>query len=265
MGSIESATTPMPVVFVGHGNPMHAISTDRYTEAWRAIGASMPRPTAIVSISAHWYIDCTRVTAMERPQTIHDFGGFPEELFAVEYPAPGSPALAERLAEILAPVEVGLSTSWGLDHGTWSVLVHMFPDADIPVVQLGIDRTQPPEFHYELGQKLQALRDEGVLIFASGNVVHNLHAYAWGQETAEPFPWAVDFEQTVRASLDSHDHAPIIAYETLGESAMMSVPTPDHYLPLLYVISLCRGGERVSYPVAGFDGGSISMLAIQVG
>src|SRR5690606_4179376 len=157
-------------------------------------------------------------------------------------------------------VEVGLSNSWGLDHGTWSVLVHMFPEADIPVVQLSIDRTQPASFHYELGQKLQALRDEGMLIFASGNVVHNLHTYAWGNEAMEPYPWASEFEATVRTALETHDHSPLIGYETLGRAGEMSVPTPDHYLPMLSVIGLCRGGEAVSFPVEGFDGGSISML-----
>jgi 4,5-DOPA dioxygenase extradiol len=256
----------MPAIFVGHGNPMNAILPNAYTDAWRAMAASFPKPKAIVCISAHWYVRGTKVTAMERPRTIHDFGGFPKELFAVEYPAPGNPDLASRVANLLmaTPVELDDHT-WGIDHGTWSVLVHMYPQADVPVIQLSIDRTEPALFHYELAVRLQPLRDEGVLILGSGNLVHNLHAYSWGAREGSAFDWAVEFETRARELLESHNHEPLIAYESMGRSAQLSIPTPDHYLPFLYVIALCRGDDTLSYPVEGFDGGSISMLAIKVG
>jgi len=207
----------------------------------------------------------TSVTATEAPRTIHDFGGFPRELYEVRYPAPGSPALAERVRDLLAPLPVGLDYRWGLDHGTWSVLCHVFPGADTPVVQLSIDETEGPEFHYETARRLAPLRDEGVLVVGSGNVVHNLHAYAWGRHPVEPFDWAVRFEERVRALLLARDDAPLVAYESLGRDALMSAPTPDHYLPLLYVIALRREGEEASFPVEGFDGGSISMLTVRIG
>jgi 4,5-DOPA dioxygenase extradiol len=219
----------------------------------------------VLSVSAHWYLPATLVTAQDVPRTIHDFGGFPRELYEVQYPAPGAPQLAARVGELLAPVPVGPDESWGLDHGTWSVLCHVFPDADVPVVQLAIDETQPASFHYELGRRLAPLRDEGVLIAGSGNLVHNLHAYGWGRRNVEPFDWAVRFEELARASLLSGDHAPLVAYESLGRDAMLSAPTPDHYLPLLYVIAAQREGDEISFPVEGFDGGSISMLTVKVG
>ena len=258
-------TAAMPALFVGHGNPMNAISKNAYTDAWAAIGRSVPRPRAVLSVSAHWYVPACAVTATPAPPTIHDFGGFPEALYEVTYPAPGSPELARRVGELLAPVAVGLDTEWGLDHGTWSVLTHMFPDAHIPVVQLSIDKRQPPGFHYELGKRLAPLRDEGVLIVGSGNLVHNLHAYAWGDRGTLPFDWAVRFEDRVRELLLAGDDAPLVAYESLGRDAMLSIPTPDHYLPLLYLLGLRRAGEPLSFPVEGVDGGSVSMLAVRFG
>jgi len=256
---------PMPAVFFGHGNPMNALDRNEYTEGWSRIGSQLPRPKAILCVSAHWYLSATLVTAQERPRTIHDFGGFPRELHEVEYPAPGDPELAHRVKDLLAPVSVGLDTRWGLDHGTWSVLCHAFPEADVPVIQLSIDETQPAEFHYETAKRLSGLRDEGVLIAGSGNLVHNLHAYAWGRQQVEPLDWAVRFEERARELLLAGDHRPLIAYETLGRDATLSVPTPDHYLPLLYVIAQMREGEQVSFPAEGFDGGSVSMLSVQVG
>ena len=255
----------MPAIFFGHGNPLNALQTNSYTAAWQNIGQSIRRPSAILCVSAHWYIPGTFVTAMAQPRTIHDFGGFPRELYDVSYPAPGSPELAQRVRELLAPVKVGMDHSWGLDHGTWSVLCHVFPDADVPVVQLSIDETQPASFHHELAGKLQSLRDVDVLIIGSGNLVHNLHAYAWGRHSAEPFPWAIRFEQEVKSHLLAADHAPLVAYETLGRDALLAVPTPEHYLPLLYVIGLGRRTDQVTFPVEGVDGGSISMLAVQIG
>jgi 4,5-DOPA dioxygenase extradiol len=258
-------TSPMPVIFFGHGNPLNALRENDYTQAWKALGQKLARPKAVLAVSAHWYLPGTAVTAMPAPATIHDFGGFPPELFEVRYPAPGDPDLAHRIKGLLAPCAVELDHRWGLDHGTWSVLCHVFPNADVPVVQLSIDETRPPEFHYQLGKRLSTLRDEGVLIIGSGNLVHNLHTYAWGRHAVEPFDWAVRFEQQARAFLLAGDDAPLINYETLGRDAMMAAPTPDHYLPLLYVIALRRQDERVTFPVEGFDGGSISMLSVQIG
>jgi len=256
---------PMPAIFFGHGNPLNALQSNAWTKGWAAIGNSIPKPKAIVCISAHWYLPATLVTAQEQPRTIHDFGGFPRALYEIKYPAPGDSQLASRVKDLLGPVSVGLDTKWGLDHGTWSVLCHVFPDADVPVIQLSIDETQPASFHYEVAKRLSSLRDEGVLIVGSGNLVHNLHAYAWGRQQASPLDWAVRFEERVRELLLSGDHDPLIAYETLGRDAILSVPTPDHYLPLLYVIAQMREGEPIRFPVEGFDGGSVSMLSVQIG
>lgn len=254
----------MPAIFFGHGNPLNALLRNEYTEAWAAIGREIPRPKAILCISAHWYIPGVAVTAMAAPRTIHDFGGFPRELYEVQYPAPGSPELAMRLNELLEPLDAGLDESWGLDHGTWSVLVHVFPEADIPVVQLSIDETQPAEFHYNLAKRLAPLRDEGVLVIGSGNLIHNLHAYAWGRHDVEPFDWALRYEEKARELMLAGDHRPLVEYESLGRDAMLSAPTPDHYLPLLYILALQRDGDEISFPVGGFDGGSISMTAVLV-
>ena len=255
----------MPVIFMGHGNPMNAIQDNDYTKAWALIGSEIPRPEAILSISAHWYIPQTAVTAMPAPRTIHDFGGFPEALYKVQYPASGAPALANRVRDLLSPNSIDLDYQWGLDHGTWSVLSHIYPDADIPVVQLSIDWTKPPEFHYELGKMLAPLREEGVLIIGSGNLVHNLHAYSWSRHPVEPFDWAVRFEERVKKLLSDAVDEPLINYMTLGKDAILSIPTPDHYLPLLYVIGCRKEGERLGFPVKGFDGGSVSMLSVQFG
>jgi 4,5-DOPA dioxygenase extradiol len=255
----------MPAIFFGHGNPMNAIERNRYADAWREIGRAIPRPKAILSISAHWYLPGTRVTAMEQPRTIHDFGGFPRPLYEVQYPAPGDVALCRRVQELVAPGGVGLDQAWGLDHGTWSVLVHVYPQADVPVVQLSIDETQPAAYHYDLGRRLAPLREEGVLVMGSGNLVHNLHAYAWGRHPVEPYDWALRFEERARACMSAANHEPLVAYETLGPDAMLSAPTPDHYLPLLYVLGTARADDTVTYPVDGIDGGSVSMLTVIVG
>ncbi|HEY3486780.1 MAG TPA: 4,5-DOPA dioxygenase extradiol [Gammaproteobacteria bacterium] len=255
----------MPAIFFGHGNPLNALEDNQYTRAWSDIGRRISTPRAIVAVSAHWYVRGTHVTAMPAPRTIHDFGGFPPALYQVQYPAPGDPALAQRLQELLHPVEVGLDMHWGLDHGTWSVLCHVFPKADIPIVQLSIDRTQPPAFHYALGRKLADLRAEGVLVIGSGNLVHNLHTYAWGRHPVAPFDWALRFETRARELLASGEHAPLVDYESLGADALLSVPTSEHYLPLLYVIALQRQGEAATFPVTGIEGGSVSMLALQIG
>jgi len=255
----------MPAIFFGHGNPMNALTQNAYTRAWNKIGAELPRPKAILCVSAHWYAPFTALTGMLSPRTIHDFGGFPRELFEFSYPAPGDPALAMRVRELLEPIDAGIDQQWGLDHGTWSVLAHVFPDAGVPVVQLSIDETKPPEFHFEAGKMLAQLRDENVLVIGSGNVVHNLHAYAWGRHPAEPFDWAVRFDARVRELLSSGDMMPLVDYESLGRDALLSAPTPDHYLPLLYIAGMRRDGDDVSFPVTGMDGGSISMLSVRFG
>ena len=257
--------TRMPALFFGHGNPMHAIDRNHWTEAWAGIGRAIRRPKAILSVSAHWYPPATLISAMERPRTIHDFGGFPKALFEVEYPAPGDPQLARRVQQLLAPVDAVLDDDWGLDHGTWSVLCHVYPDADVPVVQLSIDETQPAQFHYDVGRRLAPLREEGVLVIGSGNLVHNLHTYAWGRHPQEPYDWAVRFETLARERMLAGDHQPLIDYESLGRDAMLSAPTPDHYLPLLYILGLQQADESASFPVEGVDGGSISMLSVQIG
>ena len=255
----------MPAIFIGHGNPMNALTINVYTRSWRSIGEAMPKPKAVLCISAHWYIPALAVTAMEQPRTIHDFGGFPRELFEFQYPASGSPALAERVNGLLGGNVAMDESHWGLDHGTWSVLCHVFPEADVTVVQLSIDETKPASWHYDTAKLLAPLRNDGVLVIGSGNIVHNLHTYAWGDQSGEPFDWALRFDQNARGLMLSGTHAPLIEYETLGKDALLSAPTPDHYLPLLYILALQADGDEVSFPVEGFDGGSISMTTVMVG
>lgn len=244
---------------------MNALADNEYTRGWKRIGERIERPKVILSISAHWFVPETGVTITTAPRTIHDFGGFPRELYNVQYRAPGDPVLARRVQKLLAPLPVKLDESWGLDHGTWTVLRHAYPNADIPVVQLSIDETQPASFHYAVGKQLAPLRDEGVLIVGSGNIVHNLHAYGWGRHVLEPFDWAVRFEDHAKQMLLANEHKPLIQYELLGPDAHLSIPTPDHFLPLLYVIATAQKDDRISFPVQGVDGGSISMLTVQVG
>ncbi|HEX8011785.1 MAG TPA: 4,5-DOPA dioxygenase extradiol [Casimicrobiaceae bacterium] len=258
-----SPASRLPAIFFGHGSPMNTLEHNRYTDAWRELGALAGKPKAILAVSAHWYIRGTAVTAMERPKTIHDFYGFPQALFDVQYPAPGDPKLAARVRDLLAPVEVALDQSWGLDHGTWSVLKHAFPDADVPVVQLAIDAREPPSFHHALGARLAALRDEGVLIVASGNVVHNLSTIGWSG--GPPYDWAVRFNDYVREAIAAKQYQRLVDYEKAGADARLAVPTPEHYLPLLYVLGAQRDGESVHVAVDGIEIKSIGMLSIWVG
>jgi 4,5-DOPA dioxygenase extradiol len=254
----------MPALFIGHGSPMNAIEDTEWSRAWRALGAALPRPRAILVISAHWMTSDVGVTAMAQPQTIHDFGGFPDALFAMQYPAPGDPALAARIQHLLQPLPVTLDQEWGLDHGAWSVLVHLFPEADIPVVQLSLDLSQPNRFHHELGQRLRPLRDEGVLILGSGNVVHNLRLIQW--QDGRPVPaWSPRIEQRVIDCLAAGDHASLIDYAALDPEALLAIPTAEHYLPLLYIAGLQQEGEAIAFPVRGIDLATISMLCVQVG
>jgi 4,5-DOPA dioxygenase extradiol len=255
----------MPAVFFGHGSPMNALARNPHTLAWAQFRERAPRPRGILCVSAHWYIRGTAVTAMSQPKTIHDFGGFPKALYEVEYPAPGDPALATRVKDLLAPTAVVEDrTDWGLDHGTWSVLKHVYPKADIPVVQLAIDSTKPLAAHYQLARRLAPLRDEGVLVVGSGNVVHNLGMVRRDDE-AEPWPWATRFNSEVRSRLVANDHASLTDMSVLGEDGAKSIPTPEHYLPLLYVIALQRPHDRLAFLTDGIELGSISMMSVAIG
>jgi 4,5-DOPA dioxygenase extradiol len=255
----------MPAVFLGHGSPMNTLARNRHTVAWAQFGERVPRPRGILCVSAHWYIRGTAVTAMPEPATIHDFGGFPKALYEVQYPAPGDPALAARVKRLLAPTTVVEDrTEWGLDHGTWSVLKHVFPKADIPVVQLAIDATQPLAYHYELARRLVRLREEGVLVVGSGNVVHNLGMARW-DEGAEPWPWAARFNSDLRSRLLANDHASLTDIGAFGEDGAKSIPTPEHYLPLLYVIALQQPDDRLAFLTDGIELGSIGMMSVSIG
>jgi 4,5-DOPA dioxygenase extradiol len=243
---------------------MNAIEHNAYTARWTALGLETPRPKAILCVSAHWYLrGATALTINTAPRTIHDFGGFPPELYAVQYPAPGDPALARRVQTLLRPLDAQLEESWGLDHGAWSVLAHAYPNADIPVVQLSIDASQPAQFHYDIGRRLAPLREEGVLIVGSGNLVHNLRAFRWSDPLSPGYDWAVQFEDRARELLLAGEHAPLIDYASLGREAMLAIPTPDHYLPLLYVLGAGHK-DAIDFPVEGQMGGSISMLAVRL-
>ncbi|MDO9452766.1 MAG: 4,5-DOPA dioxygenase extradiol [Stagnimonas sp.] len=256
-------TTPkMPALFIGHGSPMNALERNRYTEAWRALGASLAKPKAVLCISAHWLTRGLAVTTMPKPRTIHDFGGFPQALFDVRYPAPGSPALAGRVCELLKPLPVALDTEWGLDHGAWSVLVHLFPGADVPVVQLSLDATQPEAFHYAIGQQLAALRDEGVLILGTGNVVHNLRRL--DVQTGAAHDWATRFEAFARQAVRARDHAALIDWRAQGADAALATPTPEHYWPLLPVLGTQAVDERAEIVIDGIELGAISMMTVQI-
>lgn len=253
----------MPAAFIGHGNPMNAISHNRYTESWAAFGASMPAPKAILVVSAHWYVNITAVTSMKTPRTIHDFYGFPQPLFDVQYPAHGDPELAARIVDVVEPTYVGLDAdSWGIDHGTWSVLVHMFPKADVPVVQLSINAELPFEYHFNLGAKLHELRSEGVLIVASGNVVHNLRLIDWNSP-GEGVDWAHRFDDSVREIMT--DDAAELGTTKSHLDYAMAVPTPDHFLPLAYLAGLSSAANTPTRTlIDGYEFGSLSMTAYEL-
>ena len=252
----------MPVVFVGHGTPMNALEDTAFSRAWIAAAALLPRPRAVLVVSAHWETEGAAVTAMPRPRTIHDFYGFPPELFAVRYPAPGAPDLAQRVRELLGTPAVALDQEWGLDHGAWSVLVRMFPKAEIPVVQLSLDRTLTPAEHYALASRLAPLRAEGVLILGSGNLVHNLRLLDWSGQAAD---WAVAFDRRVQQLIEQRDHPALVDYHRLGPDASRAIPTAEHYLPLLYALALRGAAEPLQFFAAGIALGALSMRSFRIG
>ena len=257
----EEEDTRMPALFVGHGNPMNALEDNEFSRGWAAQGQMLPAPKAILCISAHWLTKGTRVAAIEKPETIHDFGGFPQSLFDVQYPAPGAPEMAKATSELITSTKVELDYEWGLDHGCWSVLNKMYPAANIPVYQLSIDYYQPPQYHYDLAAQLTALRKKGVLIMGSGNIVHNLRLFTWS-DTA--FDWAVEFDTMIKGCIEKGDHKSVINYKDLGQSALLAVPTNDHYLPLLYTLGVMESTESIRFFNEKTTAGSISMRSFVV-
>jgi 4,5-DOPA dioxygenase extradiol len=257
-----STTDKMPALFIGHGSPMNAIEDNQYRKSWVELGKALPKPNAILSISAHWITNgSTGVTAMDKPKTIHDFGGFPNELYQQQYPAFGSPNLASETVQLVTNTSIYSDFEWGLDHGTWSVLLPMFPNADIPVYQLSIDYSKPAQFHYDLGSQLKKLRDKGVLILGSGNIVHNLGMMNYANKV---FDWASEFDSKIKASIDGGDHQAVVNFKDLGTVARMAHPSYDHFLPLLYILALMEENEKVQYFNESFDLGSISMRSFVI-
>ena len=259
----SSRMSPMPVLFLGHGSPMNAIEDNSFRRSWASAARRLPRPAAVLCVSAHWETPGVLVTASRRPPTLHEFYGFPRELFEARYPAPGHPTLARRVGEIVSRARVGLDGERGLDHGCWSVLLAMYPEADVPVVQLSLDSRQPGSFHYELARELAPLREEGVLILGSGNIVHNLGVLDFGRP--DGYDWAVRFDHEVEKRVLAGDHGPLVAYETLGPEARLAVPTPEHYLPFLYVVALRREEDEVAFFNEETVLGSVSMRCLMLG
>ena len=261
------AAKKSPVLFLGHGSPMNAISENEFVVGFRNVAKDIPKPNAILCISAHWETKGTFVTAMQHPRTIHDFGGFPQALFNVQYPAIGSPELAENIRSLIAKTEVGLDDQWGLDHGAWSVLLHLYPDADIPVVQMSIDYSQDAQYHYELAMQLRSLRQKGVLIVGSGNMVHNLRMISWDKlnEPSFGYDWALSMNEKFKSLLIDRDHDRLIHYDKIGKDAMMAIPTPEHYLPLLYTIGLQSKKDQIEFFNDQAVGGSITMTSVKFG
>jgi 4,5-DOPA dioxygenase extradiol len=256
----------MPVLFVGHGSPMNGIEDNEFSERWIQMAKEIPTPAAVLVISAHWFSNGTRITAMDFPETIHDFGGFPQALFDVQYPAPGNPALAMETASLIQSAHVELDHDWGLDHGTWTVVRRMYPEAKIPVLQLSIDFTKPPRYHYDLAKELYGLRKKGVLIIGSGNMVHNLRMVAWNKMNENyGYDWALTMNDKFKQIISSGDYNPLINYESLGAEARLAIPTPEHYLPLLYSLGLKGSNDRVSFFNDKAVAGSLTMTSVLIG
>ena len=257
----------MPVLFIGHGSPMNGIEDTEFSRRWTKMAQEIPTPKAVLVVSAHWFTKGTQITAMDFPKTIHDFGGFPKELFDVQYPAPGNPILAKETSELLHSANVELDHDWGLDHGTWTVVRHMYPEANIPVLQLSIDYTKGPQYHYDLAKELHALRKKGVLIIGSGNMVHNLRMVAWDKlnEPEYGFDWAIKMNDKFKELIQTGDHQPLINYSSLGKDAMLAIPTPEHYLPLMYSLGLKTNKDDVSFFNDKAVGGSLTMTSVKIG
>jgi 4,5-DOPA dioxygenase extradiol len=261
-----SNTEKMPVLFLGHGSPMNAIEENQFVTGFRDLAKTLPKPNAILCISAHWFTNGTKVTAMEIPRTIHDFGGFPEELFAVQYPAKGSPELATVTQELLLPTEVELDQHWGLDHGAWSVIKHLYPDADIPVIQMSIDYTKSGQYHFELAKKLSALRTKGILIVGSGNIIHNLRMVDFRNINTDNYgyDWAIEARATINDYLLDENFQPLIDFEKQSKAFQLSIPTPEHYLPLIYTLGLKGKSEELSLFNDKLVAGSLSMTSVKI-
>lgn len=259
-------TEKMPVLFLGHGSPMNAIEENQFVTGFRNVAKTLPKPNAILCVSAHWFTKGTKVTAMEMPQTIHDFGGFPQELFNVQYPAKGSPELAQITHELVLPTPVELDHEWGLDHGAWTVIKHLYPNADIPVIQLSIDYTKSAQYHFELAQKLQALRNKGILIIGSGNIVHNLRLVDFANFDRDNYgyDWAIEARETVNNYLIDGNYKPLIEYDKQSKALQMAIPSPDHYLPLIYTLGLQQKGESISLFNDKLVAGSLSMTSLKI-
>ncbi len=255
----------MPVLFVGHGSPMNGIEDNEFSQRWTQLAQEIPVPKAVLVISAHWFTRGTKITAMDFPQTIHDFGGFPRELFAVQYPAPGDAALAQETASLIKTAPVELDHDWGLDHGTWTIVRHMYPQANVPVLQLSIDYTKGPQYHYELAKELTALRRKGVLIMGSGNMVHNLRLVSWEMINGGGYDWTHTINEKFKDLILARDHQPLINYPTLGKEALLAIPTVEHYLPLLYTLGLQGQDEAVSFFNDKMVGGSLTMTSVKIG
>jgi 4,5-DOPA dioxygenase extradiol len=256
-----------PVLFIGHGSPMNAIQDNEFSQTWSKMGNEIPKPVAVVVISAHWLTSGTHVTAMENPKTIHDFGGFPQALFDVEYPAKGSPELAKATADLITSTNVIQDHDWGLDHGTWSVVRHMYPNADIPTLQLSIDYNKPPQYHFDLAKQLQVLRNKGVLIIGSGNMVHNLSMVAWDklQDSGYGFDWAIEMNEVFKEKIGNRNFQSLIQYEKLNAAARLAIPTPDHYYPLLYTLGIQDRQDEISFFNDKAVGGSLTMTSVKWG
>ncbi|MFB9863109.1 4,5-DOPA-extradiol-dioxygenase [Rufibacter immobilis] len=255
----------MPVLFIGHGSPMNGIEDNEFSQRWKKMAQEIPVPKAVLVVSAHWFTKGTKITAMDFPQTIHDFGGFPKELFAVQYPAPGNAALAQETAELVKTAQVELDHDWGLDHGTWTIIRHMYPAANVPVLQLSIDYTKGPQYHYELAKELTALRKKGVLIVGSGNMVHNLRLVSWEMINGGGYDWTHTINEKFKDLIQNRDHQPLIHYQTLGKEALLAIPTVEHYLPLLYTLGLQGKDEEASFFNDKMVGGSLTMTSVKIG
>lgn len=256
----------MPVLFIGHGSPMNGIGNNDFTSYWKKLATEIPEPKAVLVVSAHWLTRGTKITAMDFPKTIHDFGGFPKELYEVNYPAPGDPQLASETRSLIQTTDVELDHDWGFDHGTWTIVRHMYPEANIPVLQLSIDYSKGPQYHYDLARELHALRKKGVLIFGSGNMVHNLRMVAWDKlDESFGFDWALKMNDKFRELIGNGDHQQLIHYEKLGKEAMLAVPTPDHYLPLMYTLGLRHEKDNISFFNDKAVAGSLTMTSVKFG